>query len=238
MNFGETSLIVNALGASIGSFAFIAKGYRNNKSAVCLCVLSEYELCLYEPTETGLYLLSEASCLQEFNPDTSSVLTVADLCGIELLSQIYVHGEESAIYFDLIQKYLEYQKKLRANHIAIFWRLFLRVMHILGIELNPTQCRGCTNLPSGVIGYNMANMELLCANCMEDTVHFAQRQYFSEESCKLLGLLPQIGDFHHELTISRRAATEINAFLIAYLRHHMNRDLHLKSLKVFEQFYP
>ncbi len=234
-NYSETSLILQVLGKDSGVISIIAKGIRNKPLCNTLSVLNEYEFSLYEPAETGLYLFSEACCLQEYITSDNAARMAAALAGVEFVSQLMVSKDEHEAYYDLICKYLSHLQKVEKNHVAIFWRLIIRVFVYLGIELDVSVCNRCKTRP--VSSYDRNSLELLCGGCFDASIPSTLRVDFSSEAAELLAMLPGIGNHLEQISLSRGTVSELNTFFLQYFHHHLHKALSLKSLKVLEQYY-
>ena len=63
--YSESSLILRFFTRDLGAVSVLAKGIRRAQTRNQLMALGEYELNLYPPTESGLYLLGEISSIKE-----------------------------------------------------------------------------------------------------------------------------------------------------------------------------
>ena len=88
--YSESSLILHALCGQRGLISILAKGQRGEEKSSAIVVLGEYEFVLYEPADTGMYLLAEASPTSENNLSANPEAWTAGMCGAELLQAILV----------------------------------------------------------------------------------------------------------------------------------------------------
>ena len=234
-HFGESSLIVQAICRNLGSISFLAKGLRQKPSSPPLQPLWGYELTLYEPLETGLYLFCEASPVTERSyPDPKRWSTA--LCGAELISHLVVSADEHALYFDLLSGYLDYLLKMEGEPLPLFWRLFIRVMQLQGLKLELDLCASCgaTTSPAA---YLKRDAGLICESCSRQDYSQDETNRFSPGARDLLTNLPSIGSCLGELKLSRPIVRELNEFFSHYYQGHTHQTLKLKSLSVLEQYY-
>lgn len=234
--YSESSLILQVFTRELGSISVLGKGIRKTQNRNQLNPLSEYEFSLYAPQDTGLYLLSESSLLQERNFIALPESWAAADCALELFSALIIPTEESPVYYRLLNAYLAYLGKLESNAILIWWRFLLRVFRMLGTPFHPDLCSSCQG--SGTIrAYAKGTAELLCAECFEPTLDGDRYETIQPQSSQILALLPQIGDHLSTLKPSRFSVQQINRLLAEFYSAHFNRELKLKSLKVLEQYY-
>ncbi len=235
INYGESSIIVYAACQEYGFISIIAKGIRAKDKSIALTLLNEYEFNLYEPSEGGLYLLSEASCLQEYEGSSSPSRMAAALAGLDYVSHVIAEVHEFPLYYELVRSYLQYLLTLDKNYVAILWRLMIRTFKLLGVGLDVTGCNQCQG--AGVNGFDRASLHLLCGRCME-TYELSDRIFtFGPEARDVLRLLPQIGNHVSQIVLSRSTVKELNGFFLTYFEHHFQKPLKLKSLAVLEQYY-
>jgi len=233
--YGDSSLIAQVLCRQLGNISFIAKGLRKKTSYLPLQPLGEYELTIYEPLESGLYLFNEASVAKERDYDKPKNWSTA-LCGAELIAHLVVAADEHRLYFDLLSEYLNYLIPLEYEPLPIFWRLFLRIMQLQGLKLDPERCSACGRHAKPQ-SYLRLDSSLLCRSCSLEQHSEAELQYFSLGASELLALLPQIGNYIKDLKLDRSVVRELNEFFIYYYQAHTHQTLKLKSLSVLEQLY-
>lgn len=231
--FGDTSLILKALSWDKGQISILAKGWRKKQEPVLR--FCEYEFTLYEPKEEGLHLLKEASVLQDFTQYPSTEIWAAAEAGVELLSKIIIPSNESHDYYTVQREYLAYLQKTRINGILIFWRLFLRVFKLLGIESQLNTCRICGSKRALYAIDNVAGH--ICQECFGDLSESGQYTLLSQDATEILRLLPEIGMHLDRIKVSTVAVSELNRYFLQYYQVHQKQTLKLKSLSVLCQFY-
>ena len=232
--YGESSLIVQALCRHLGSISVIAKGQRQKPSSPLL-PLCEYELTLYEPLETGLYLFCEASLSTERSFTDPKCWSIAH-CGSELIGRLVVAADEHMLYFDLLSEYLDYLLKLDREPLPIFWRLFLRVMQLQGLKLETKLCSVCSETACPA-AYLKKDASLICEECARRDYSQDEIQRLSPGAQELLYHLPSIGNYLGELRLNRSIVHELNEYFVSYYQAHTHQTLKLKSLSVLEQYY-
>ncbi len=237
IEYGESSLILHIFGESLGNISILAKGIRKKKDRSLITVLNEYEFSLYEPSESGLYLYSEASCINEPICQHNPVFQAAGLCALELYHQIIIGVDECPLYYELLRKYIDYQNTIEKNHVSVFWRFFLRVLIVMGVELKLSTCHVCGKQIDDYTGYDRFTCELLCHYCFSELELSNRYQLFQEDTSNVLKQLPKLSEHINSLVISRNCVVEINNYLKSYFSIHFHKQLSLKSLNVLEQYY-
>lgn len=231
--YSESSQILKVFNAEKAQISVIAKGWRKKQEP--LLRFGEYEFNLFEPKEEGLYILKEAGLLQDFSqyPSTSTWATAE--AGAELLSKILISASEAGEYYALLHNYLSYLQKLENNAILIFWRLFLRVFKLMGInpELNKCSICGSDDGPAAFSGAS----ETICKSCFSQVINRDYYVALSLEERNILSLLPEIGKHLDSIIPDAEAVNKLNAFFLAYYSAQQKQTLKLKSLSVLSQFY-
>ena len=235
-NFSETSLIVRCMTQNHGFISFLAKGLRKAQDKTQLIGLFEYELNLYSPMDQGLYLFSDANLLSENaiykHPETWAA---AD-SGIELLEHLLIPPEEYDAYYQLVKSYLAYLEKVKKNSILIFWRFWIRVFKLSGVDFNPLLCSSCHKEDELVCALDQSSGSLLCGDCI-DEASGANLLLMSPAAKDILLNLPQIGNLLEQTQLTRALVVEINNLLSSWWESHFRQSLHCRSLQVLQQFY-
>lgn len=237
-NYGDSSLIAHVLCHDRGMISILAKGQRGKERSAALVTLGEYELVMYEPADSGMYLLAEASPLGDNDLSSNPESWTAGLCGAELLQVIIVPPQEHAQYLELLEAFLGYLRKVPRNAILIFWRLWRRVMELVGIPLVLDQCALCgkhLRAPNIARAYSG---DLLCGDCASKLPEDVELVHLSAPLPEVLASLDIIGTRLTDFRLTRAAVCSLNALFLAHFRNHMQHELRLKSLPVLEQFYP
>ncbi|HNX38307.1 MAG TPA: DNA repair protein RecO [Candidatus Cloacimonadota bacterium] len=234
--YGDTSLVVRCLTHSRGIISFLAKGLRKATDKTQLVLLQEYDLFLYPPTESGLYLFGSAEPLTENTIYLKPQIWAAAECGIELLENLEFSDDETSVFYDLTLKYLSYLDGITTNGILIFWRYFLRVLKVAGLEMRSDHCANCGSPGHPIIGLDMQTGLLICEDC-PDPVREAVI-LLSSKASGIYNALPGIGALLDQIRLNRELILEINEFFLRYWECHYHKTLKLKSLSVLCQFYP
>jgi DNA repair protein RecO len=237
-NYSDSSLILHAICGERGLISIIAKGQRGKEKCSALLTLGEYEFVMYEPIEAGMYLLAEASPLRETSLSAFPEAWAAGICGAELLQAILVPPQEHTQYLKLLRDYLEYLETVPTNSILIFWRLWRRVMQLLGVPLDFSHCALCGKDLAKPQWFRQYSGEMLCFECADSHVDKESCASLRDPVPAILSNLPNIGNHLEDYRITRKAAGSINALLLASFSFHLQHDLRLKSIGVLEQFYP
>lgn len=231
--FSESSQILKIISQDRAQISVIAKGWRKKQEP--LLRFAEYEFNLYEPKEEGLYILKELSLLQNYAQYPSTSTWAAAEAGAELISKIIMASSDAPSYYELLRNYLGYLQTIDKNAILIFWRLFMRIFKLLGIDLNISKCSLC-HTECVAFAYNAAS-DIVCESCYKETANKDNYHSLSQNAGKILSLLPFIGYHLQETELSFNDVEELNRFFFAYYYAHQKQTLKLKSLSVLGQFY-
>ncbi len=237
INYGDSSLIISVLCREIGNIAILAKGMRTKSNNGSVSVLNEYEFIVYEPSEPGLYLLSEYSLIHEvvYNNRAESMATAS--CGLELVSSLLLGHDEHVMYYELIKKYLTYLEQVSKGMIALFWRFAIRVFQFQGIDINLSECSWCKKAGHIASGIDINNGNPLCEDCLMDNVRELNRYHLDPSTVQILIILPSIGNHLDSIHINKQNVFDMDTILKAYYEHHFQKSFKLRSLSVLEQFY-
>lgn len=231
--YSESSLIIKAFAREQGSISIIAKGIRKQKDK--LCALSCYDLNLYEPSDGGLYILSEFNLQREYAMFGDPEKWAAAECALELLSGLIIPHEENPAYFSLLCRYLDFLEGATGHSILLWWRFLLRVFLLLGVPLNLRQCSLCHRELKTLVAYGKSSCEPVCLPCHDEDP--LRCEGLSSQSARILSLLPEIGNFLKTIQPTRQTVQELNSYFSNYHQVHFARPLRLKSVEVLEQFY-
>ena len=233
--YGDSSLIINALGQQQGLIGVIAKGARKKPDSSLPQVLNDYELSLYPPKEAGLYLLKECSLTTQRNYQKPKNWATA-LCGVELLRRQIIPNNENQIYHHLLSSFLDFLLELEGEPLPVFWRLLLRMVHLQGFVLNTNVCAAC-HKPAAGLAYTKIDAQLFCNKCANGISDRGDLHVFGAEASQILINIDHIGKHLDKLTLSKQSVQEINNFFLDFYVVHNQQTLKLNSLSVLEQFY-
>lgn len=232
--YSESSLILKIISWDHGPISIIAKGIRRKQES--LMRFGEYEFQLYPPKEEGLYLLKDHSLIRDFSSYPSPQSWAAADCGLELFSKILFPQPDNKEYYTLITEYLKYLQKTKHNGILIFWRMFSRLLRMMGVPLNFSICAICGK-ECQPVAYNPSG-ELICAEC-KATLPFDHVYHdLSLNAQKIIELLPEIGNHLEEIKVNQVDITQINELFLFHYSSMQKQNMKLKSLNVLCQFYP
>lgn len=233
--YSDSSLVLQFFCQRLGNIGVLAKGWKKKQDACPFEPNFGYELAIYEPLESGLYLLSEATLLSERKYEEPKRWSVA-LAGTELISQLVIAEEEAALYYGLLGSYLDYLLELKDEPLPIFWRLLLRVMQLMGLKLELGSCSHCHSRIQ-LSGYLKRDCRLLCQKCIINSFNPQETISFSFKARDLIALLPEIGLHLQGLKLDQTTVAEVNELFLRYYQVHFQQKLRLKSLSVLQQLY-
>ena len=231
--YSESSYIIKALTREKAQISIIAKGWRKKKEPLLRFV--EYDFCLLEPKEEGLYTLKELCLVKDFSNYPSSATWAAAEAGAELISKIIFPISEAVDYYTLLRDYLAYLQKLHHNAILIFWRLISRIFKMMGINMDLDLCDICQS-PSTPAALGQSG-NLICMSCYQQSLDTGEYLPLSATARQVLSLLPQIGNHVENIKLDKGVIQELNKVFLDYYSAHNKQTLKLKSLSVLSQFY-
>lgn len=226
--YSESSQILKVLTWDRAQISIIAKGWRKRNEA--LLPLVEYDFILYKPKEEGLYLLKEASPLRDFSSYASPSAWAAAECGAEIFGRILFPLEDNSQYYTLFSEYLGYLGKVKQNAILIFWRMLLRLYHLMGIPLKLTHCSSCQKeVPTTFLS---PASEPLCQPCAKSLPLGYEIEALTDTTLSVLKLLPEIGNHLESIKLTQKDISQINRIFGAHFEQRQKQKLKLKSLDV------
>ena len=233
-NYSNTSQIIQFFSDKFGHIHVIAKGSRSAKSKYqgMLQPLSNYEIVIYKKDST-LSLLKEISIIEDnFDLFNNLEKTAVAQGAAELYLQLMFEENDYAKFYRLLDQYFSYLQKVDKNFIIIFWRFLLRVTTLLGFSLKFDKCVFCqTTTPEKIYGILFKQNGLVCIDCVRKK-EITESFKCSRETIKILLSLRNISDKINDIKMSQLVVKEINTIFKAYLRYHLNRRIHLKSLDI------
>jgi len=246
MDYGDSSQIFKAFTHFAGEISILAKGFRKQTKTQIPECFNEYEFILYEPLDRGLYLLSELNFIQNFGLRYDPKALAAAACSCELLSNLILPDDELGVYYHYLSSYLLYLKEHRSNVIALFWRFFLRILINLGLPFSLERCHLCNNVLGQKVYVSRDGGGLHCEACFlagfsvggsitrSEEADQEWQSILSDESRRIVHLLPEIGLYLENMTISPTTIREINRLFVSYFQNHFHKTMNLKALKVLE----
>ena len=233
-NYSNTSQIVNFFSDKFGNVDVIAKGSRSSKSKYqgLLQPLSNYEIVFYKKENT-LSLLKEIS-LNESSLDLFDSLekSAVAYAGAEIYLQLMFEENDFEKFYNLLQQYLSYLRKIDKNYVLIFWRFFLRVTTYLGFSLKFDKCISCkTDKPEKIYGISFSQNGFVCKDCIKKN-NLTNNFKCSQTSINILLSLKNISEKINSIEISKSTLKEINAIFKTYLSYHLHKKIHLRSLEI------
>lgn len=235
--YGDSSRIIRVFSREMGLIGILAKGIRKSTDKTQFIVMQEYDFELYAPLETGLYLFSSADPLTESSLYLYPAIWTTAECGIELIENLELSQDEYTVYYDLLHRYLGYLNGVKENGILIFWRFFLRVLQVCGLDMQSRKCGLCEDDQHPISGIDLSTGSLICCNCETEHQSSSVRR-LSPMAEKIFNALPEIGNHLNDFRLDRGLVNEINELFLSYWECHLHKQLKLKSLGVLSQFYP
>ena len=259
--YSESSLILQAFSEQQGMISILAKGLRKSKyrQDILLNSLNEYEFIVTEPVQTGLYILNEMYLINEYPTDLLLETWICAQAGVELISKILIPQEDNKKFYLVLEQYLKYLQSVTSNPIAIFWRFVLHITALLGVTIDLQHCsdchfqfclgqymsqtqktqfcsvcnKNCCYLAWGntLSAYHQGTGQLLCNGC---GIKYGTVYELLPESSYILQLLPIIGNYIYDLSISSECIAQLNHFFLYYLKVQFNHNINLKSLDYYQ----
>ncbi|HQH47105.1 MAG TPA: DNA repair protein RecO [Candidatus Syntrophosphaera thermopropionivorans] len=235
--FRESSLILRVFLKYRGLVSILAKGIRKKPENNLLNSLYTYDFTLYEPQESGLYLLSEFTLLKEFNLFDNIPAWTAAECAAELYTQIIIPSEENPTYYDILQSYLDYLKIRSDNSILLWWRFLLRIFRMLGIAFPLDLCAVCNKKKLQIVAWEKGTGRLICAECLKEANYPEYYELLTSSASQILHLLPLIGDYLDKIHPDSQTVEQLNHLFSDHYQNHFRKPLKLHSLEVLSQFF-
>lgn len=230
--YTESSILMQVFSDSLGMTSVLAKGIRKSKERkdFLLNVLNEYEFVLSQSSQSGIHVLKEMSLISEYPTDLPLATWFTALAGAEIISKLILPADEIPQFYSGLEQYINYQKNVKTNAIAIFWRFLLHIYKLLGIPVNLSNCSHCHKTIEKPSGYAAETGHLLCIKCLSELpVSFV----FTAEAGYILSLLPMIGNYINDLEIEQETINQINHFFLHYISLQFHKNIHLNSLQFF-----
>ncbi len=233
-NFRETSVILDVLTPDLGKIAVIAKGARNTKSDLVgnLDLLNEINFDLYVKAQSDWYLVKSADVIKthlyEINFNTSLLMQAAT----EIIRQLHIPPEDYEQIYNLMHSFLYYIPQIKNNGIAIFWRFLLRLMIILGIELDTDRCVICNKPKKNYSAFSIQSHGLICSDCYRPSL--AEAWSKPQEITFIMKNIMQIGNFLEDIKMNSLSIKQINKLFLDHLEEHFNKKFYLKSLQIYK----
>lgn len=232
---GETSKILTLYTRAFGKLTVIAKGARSVRSKFggSLEPLNYISIVFYEKETREIQLLSQADIIESFAGIKQSVEITALAMGVcELVNNLEIGTEPNPGLFKL---HLEALKAINKNENPMnALRAFqIKLLSILGIEPNFTTCSKCQNQRQGAVAFDITHGSFFCETCSQNQTggmilsadsFNALRSFQRDSLASLNGLLTSV--------ISQQ---QVDGFISAYLKYHVEGLRDLKSMKFLKK---
>lgn len=233
---GETSKILTFYTRAFGKIKTVAKGARSSKSRFggSLEPLNYVSLVFYEKENRDLQTLSQADIIEPFlKIRTDLEKTTLALACCELLDRIEVGVAPSPPLFKLLLQTLRGMNQ-GVGQPADFFRAYqVQLFEIMGIQPNLSQCLKCGLEKHGKVSFDLSHGGFYCDACQPVA---AQGLLLSHETLKALRTLQTtpVEKMNGQLE-SRSSWQQLDAFLNAYLKYHVEGIRDLNALKVLRK---
>jgi DNA repair protein RecO len=231
--YSETSVLMQVFSDTYGQISILAKGLRKGKERrdYLLNVLNEYEFVVTSPSPSGIHILSEMTLIDEYPTDLPLENWFAAQAGAEILTKLILPDDEVPLFYIALKRYLDYQKSVTDNPLAIFWRYLLHLNKLLGIPVDLENCSCCHSKMESPAGYTADCGQLVCHKCLAE---MPVANFLETEASNVIKLLPVIGNYLNDLVITPQTAKQVNSFFLHYLSLQFHRSVTLNSLQFFE----
>jgi DNA repair protein RecO len=232
--YSESSVLMQVFSDSLGMISVLAKGLRKQKQHqdFLLNALNEYEFVLTCSPNSGIHILTEFTLISEYPTDLPMETWFSAQAGAEIISKLILPPEEMPAIYLALKQYLAYQKAVKSNSIAIFWRFLLHLYKLLGVPINLSICSSCHRNIGIPAGYNTENGQLICHGC-QALLPVSSR--FEPEVASVLQLLPVIGNYLEDLNLRPDTIQQINRFFLNYFSLQFHKPIQLNSLQYFHR---
>jgi len=235
MDWQESSKIVTLYTREAGKLKVIARGAKRKTSPYrgMLATLNRIEAVIYLSAKRQLQILGEVSLEDPFTPVKNDYdKTGFSFAVLELADRFLQEDERDPVFFDFLIVLLG-EMGASADPRLVFWYFLLKLCSYLGFRLNLAACPQCGREVGQAGGeFSFSEGGLVCERCRRGetpgwtlpaalTVFLDRLQKTSHK---------QIGSAEFEGPVG----FPVTDFLLAYLRHHTEENLDIKSLKIFK----
>ncbi len=233
INQGETSKILTLYSREFGKVSVMARGARKMKSrfGALLEPLNHLAVVFYRKEGRDLQYLSQADLLDSF-PGIKAQLenTTLAMAVCELLDKVQQGEEPSALLFRLLLSTLRSLEKRRESGDDIFRAFQMHASGILGFRPHLEACLGCGQEPVGPVDFDLGSGGPVCRTCRASAG--PDLHPLSAETMAALRRLQHTHISKLGKPVGPRALqNDIDAFLWAYLRYHVEGLKELKALR-------
>ena len=234
---GETSKLVTFYSRHYGKLVLVAKGSRSVKSHY-MGVLEPYQhvaIIFYLKENRSVYFLSQAEIIASF-PSIHATLGKMALAAIpcEIIEKTEVAEHVCPELYNLLVDVLQALENARSGHKNIIRAFHLKFLHISGFKPALDSCERCGKEDvTGDVSFALDKGVYHCDACGRIG---AEPVLLSPQALITLRWYAAIPVQHAaQAKIAAATGDEVDAFLIKYLRIHMEGLDHLNSLKYLQQ---
>ena len=235
MNWRETSRIITLFTRDYGRLDVIAKGVNRPGSphGGILEPLNLVEAVVHFSDKRELQILNRAeleTALAGIRSDLEKLGCA--LAVLELINTFFKDAGSSADFYDFTVYLLKTLEQARHSRVLL-WFFMLKLASYLGFRPRFDRCGICgRETPGKAAGFSFASGALICSECASGG------EAGHRLSAGVHTYLAQLQAVHYKkiagMEAPRSGASEITAFLLAYLRWHTSEKLELKALEYYK----
>ena len=150
----------------------------------------------------------------------------------EIIRQLHIPLEDYAQIYKLMHSYLTYVPGIKKNGVAVFWRFLLRLMIILGIELDTDRCVICNKTKQLYSAFSIQSHGLICDDCFRPSLSEAWSK--PQEITFIMKNIKKIGNFLEDIELNQLSIKQINKLFLDHLEEHFHKKFYLKSLHIYK----
>jgi DNA repair protein RecO (recombination protein O) len=238
---GETSKIIRIYSRDAGRLSLIAKGVRTpkNRFGGALEPLNHVQVVYYFKDNRDLHILSQCDVINAYPAIRKDLdRLAAGLACAEIIVRLVVEEEPNPELFDLLTGTLEALEKSgttgrfrQKNVLNYYWYFLTRFLEISGFGLSGIECSECGSVLSGKgNSFSVSRGGFCCGNCQAQSIEADSTPVSAETVQVIRHLLSKSPAALGNLSVSTRAAREIETLLDKYCRYHFEGYMPPKSL--------
>lgn len=232
---GETSKILTLYTRRSGKMSVIAKGARGAKSRFggSLEPCNYISIVYYQKESRDLQFLSQAEIVAAFpgiKRDLEKTTVASAVC--EVINRFEVDTEANPRLFRLALYVLKAIDQTQAPALNIFRAFQIRLISLSGFSANFVACQNCGTHTDGSAVFSISGGGFYCRNCRSGETGGIM---LSAESLSALRMFQKAQLSQLTVTLSPASEQQIDAFLEAYFRYHVEGFPELKSIKFLKR---
>lgn len=232
---GETSKILTLYTRAFGKLTVIAKGARSMRSKFggSLEPLNYISIVFYEKETREIQLLSQADIIEFFAGIKQSLeKTALAMAVCELVNNLEIGIEPNPNLFKLHLEALRAINK-NDNPMNVLRAFQVKLLNNLGIRPDLTTCSKCKDQKRGTVAFDITQGSFICEACSQNQ---ASGMILSADSFDALRLFQRdsLANLNGLLT-SPISQQQVDGFIAAYLKYHVEGLRDLKAIKFFRK---